>query len=167
MKKTKDCLPQGLRFDVFRRDEFTCRYCGRSSPQVVLHADHIKPRSKGGEDTMDNLVTACTDCNYGKRAKENVVPPPHTDGLVGLWGHEYVDGKPEHQFRIVRRVNPELYMIQFYSFVFGEAMNVESRQRDVLLGPTCKLYTDHAVWCEVMDRQIERDAERWRAERAN
>lgn len=33
---------------------------------VVLHADHIIPRAKDGEDTMSNLVTACGECNMGK-----------------------------------------------------------------------------------------------------
>lgn len=87
-KKRSDSIPQGIRFDVFRRDGFTCRYCGRSSPMVILHCDHVKPRSKGGETSMENLVTACTECNGGKRAKTDV-EPPRVDGLVGLYGCMY------------------------------------------------------------------------------
>jgi len=60
----------GLRFDVFNRDGFRCRYCGRGPEQsVFLEADHQIPRSAGGEDSMANLVTACADCNRGKAAK--------------------------------------------------------------------------------------------------
>lgn len=60
----------GLRFDVFNRDGFRCRYCGRGPEQgVFLEVDHVVPRSAGGPDTMANLVTACWDCNRGKSAK--------------------------------------------------------------------------------------------------
>lgn len=55
-----------IRFEVFKRDKFTCQYCGRSAPDVVLHADHIMPVSKGGDDDITNLVTSCQDCNLGK-----------------------------------------------------------------------------------------------------
>ncbi len=41
-----------LRFDVFKRDAFTCQYCGKKAPDVVLHADHIKPRVDGGSDLL-------------------------------------------------------------------------------------------------------------------
>ena len=49
---------------VFIRDDFTCRFCGQRGGR--LNADHIKPFSKGGESTKDNLQTLCSDCNLGK-----------------------------------------------------------------------------------------------------
>lgn len=55
-----------LRFEVFKRDRFTCQYCGRTPPSVVLHVDHVIPQSDGGPDTETNLVTACEGCNQGK-----------------------------------------------------------------------------------------------------
>ena len=57
-----------MRFMVFMKDKFTCRYCGRSPMKdgVSLECDHIKPKSKGGQDEPDNLITACHDCNAGK-----------------------------------------------------------------------------------------------------
>src|SRR5438045_6265774 len=36
-------IPASLRFEVFRRDDFTCQYCGRRAPEVILHADHVRP----------------------------------------------------------------------------------------------------------------------------
>ncbi len=57
-----------IRFEVFKRDDFTCRYCGRKTPQVVLEVDHIVPVSKGGGNDIDNLVTSCWECNRGKGA---------------------------------------------------------------------------------------------------
>lgn len=56
------------RFEVLKRDLFTCRYCGQSSPAVVLEVDHVIPVSAGGSDDPMNLVTSCWDCNRGKSA---------------------------------------------------------------------------------------------------
>lgn len=60
-------LSRRLRFEVLARDHFTCRYCGRSAPNVPLEVDHILPVAEGGTSTRDNLLTACHDCNSGKR----------------------------------------------------------------------------------------------------
>lgn len=59
-------ISKKLRFEVFKRDNFTCAYCGKTPPEVVLEIDHICPKSKGGEDDINNLITACYDCNRGK-----------------------------------------------------------------------------------------------------
>jgi hypothetical protein len=55
-----------LRFEVLRRDDHTCQYCGDKAPDVTLHVDHVVPVSLGGSDKPDNLVAACKDCNLGK-----------------------------------------------------------------------------------------------------
>lgn len=55
-----------LRFRVLSRDAFTCQYCGRKAPDVILPVDHVLPVSKGGKTVEDNLVTACQECNLGK-----------------------------------------------------------------------------------------------------
>ena len=55
-----------LRFEVFKRDNFTCQYCGRKTPEVILELEHIIPLSKGGTDEFDNLTTSCFECNRGK-----------------------------------------------------------------------------------------------------
>ena len=44
-----------------------CAYCGQSPPKVILEIDHIEPKSKGGADEVNNYITACFDCNRGKR----------------------------------------------------------------------------------------------------
>lgn len=62
-------IKKSTRFEVFKRDKFTCQYCGRSAPDVILEPDHIQPRAKGGDDDILNLVTACKDCNSGKSDK--------------------------------------------------------------------------------------------------
>ena len=55
-----------MRFEVFKRDRFTCQYCGKKSPDVTLQIDHITPVSKGGSDEIVNLITSCPECNLGK-----------------------------------------------------------------------------------------------------
>lgn len=55
-----------IRFEVFKRDVFTCQYCGIASPKVVLEVDHVIPVCEGGADNLENLITSCFDCNRGK-----------------------------------------------------------------------------------------------------
>ncbi|MEW2068452.1 HNH endonuclease [Streptomyces sp. NPDC007346] len=55
-----------MRFEVFRRDGFACRYCGSTAAMSPLEADHVTPTALGGADELDNLVTACESCNDGK-----------------------------------------------------------------------------------------------------
>lgn len=74
----------GLRFEILLRDKFTCQYCGRKPPEVVLQVDHIHPVARGGQNTHENLTTACRDCNSGKMTKVingEVVPIPNAESL--------------------------------------------------------------------------------------
>ncbi|MEN6623839.1 MAG: HNH endonuclease [Smithella sp.] len=59
-------ISKRIRFEVLERDNFTCQYCGRKAPNVILEVDHIVPVSKGGSSEYWNLATACADCNAGK-----------------------------------------------------------------------------------------------------
>ncbi len=59
-------LSKRVRFEIFKRDSFTCQYCGNRPPEIVLEVDHIDPRSNGGSDDLINLITSCFDCNRGK-----------------------------------------------------------------------------------------------------
>lgn len=59
-------ISKRTRFEVLKRDNHTCRYCGAQAPDVKLHVDHVNPVALGGGDTADNLVAACVDCNLGK-----------------------------------------------------------------------------------------------------
>lgn len=54
------------RYEVLKRDNHTCRYCGGTAPDVKLTVDHVVPVALGGTDNPDNLVAACQDCNAGK-----------------------------------------------------------------------------------------------------
>ena len=63
-------ISKKTRFEVFKRDSFTCQYCGRKSPDVLLVIDHIEPVSKGGTNDILNLITSCRDCNAGKSDRQ-------------------------------------------------------------------------------------------------
>jgi hypothetical protein len=56
-----------LRNFVFKRDNYTCKYCGEKGKK--LECDHIYPVSRGGGNSEDNLITACFKCNRSKRSK--------------------------------------------------------------------------------------------------
>jgi len=62
-------ISKKLRFEVFKRDSFECQYCGSHPPGVLLHVDHIHPVAEGGTNDIDNLVTSCEECNFGKGAR--------------------------------------------------------------------------------------------------
>ena len=68
-KKPNRNLPKSLRFKILRRDNFTCQYCGRKAPQVILHVDHVIPWSIVKKHEESNLKTACLECNLGKSNK--------------------------------------------------------------------------------------------------
>ncbi|WP_242384439.1 HNH endonuclease [Enterococcus faecalis] len=53
--------------EVFERDAYTCKYCGKIGG--ILEVDHVIPFSKGGSDELDNLVCACRKCNRQKKDK--------------------------------------------------------------------------------------------------
>ena len=67
-------LSKKLRFAILNRDNFTCQYCGRKAPDVKLEIDHIVPVAKGGKTEFENLITACHDCNSGKKAESLIRP---------------------------------------------------------------------------------------------
>jgi len=68
MSKSSERVPvsKRQRFNIFARDGFTCRYCGKQPPHVTLVIDHVIPVSKGGTNDDGNLATSCNECNQGK-----------------------------------------------------------------------------------------------------
>jgi 5-methylcytosine-specific restriction endonuclease McrA len=60
------------RREIFRRDNYTCQYCGRQVANLTL--DHVVPRHLGGAHSWTNVVTACAHCNHqkgGRRLEES------------------------------------------------------------------------------------------------
>ena len=54
------------RLRIYMRDKFRCQYCGEKKPVGDLTLDHILPRSRGGDNSPVNIVTACVPCNNRK-----------------------------------------------------------------------------------------------------
>jgi 5-methylcytosine-specific restriction endonuclease McrA len=54
------------RLRIYIRDKFRCQYCGEKSVVAELTLDHIMPRSRGGDNSPVNIVTACIPCNNRK-----------------------------------------------------------------------------------------------------
>lgn len=54
------------RRNIFKRDKFTCQYCGTRPGSEELTIDHVEPRSRGGETNWTNCVVACVECNAKK-----------------------------------------------------------------------------------------------------
>ncbi len=55
--------------EIFRRDNYTCQYCGQRKKNLTV--DHVNPRRLGGNHTWENLVTACAACNHRKGGRTN------------------------------------------------------------------------------------------------
>jgi 5-methylcytosine-specific restriction endonuclease McrA len=76
------------RRNIYKRDKFTCQYCGTQPGSEELTIDHIVPRAQGGKSTWENCVLACVDCNRhkanrtpgsaGMQLKKTPIRPPWT-----------------------------------------------------------------------------------------
>ncbi|HTX78903.1 MAG TPA: HNH endonuclease [Longilinea sp.] len=92
------------RREVFRRDNFTCQYCGKHTNDLTI--DHIVPRHMGGQHTWLNVVAACSSCNHhkGGRTLEEagmhllhpVKVPPAT--AIYIFGHHLIENKEWEPF---------------------------------------------------------------------
>ena len=85
---------QFSRHNIYRRDDYTCQYCARVFAPQQLTFDHIMPRSRGGDKSWVNIVTACQRCN---RFKGNRTPEEANMPLLRLpkeprWSPFSLDG---------------------------------------------------------------------------
>jgi 5-methylcytosine-specific restriction endonuclease McrA len=71
----RKAISKTTRFEIFKRDGFTCQYCGAMPPKAVLHVEHIVPVAKGGGNSDGNLTTACSVCNAGKGVRDLMLAP--------------------------------------------------------------------------------------------
>lgn len=129
MKNQRKSLGNKLRFDVFKRDLFTCQYCGKTPPSAVLEVDHIIPVAKGGKDEIDNLITSCFECNRGKRDHLlNTLPESTSDKLLLI--KEKEDQYREYQkmlSAVERRIKKEIDKIdQIFTSFFDDYCLSES-----------------------------------------
>lgn len=95
--------PKLTRFEVFNRDHFACQYCGKPTSHPTL--DHIIPRYRGGQNTWENVVSACAHCNRRKAGKTpneagmqlvREPRPPRGNGYISIPYHRQ-QNQPEWQ----------------------------------------------------------------------
>jgi hypothetical protein len=84
MKAKRKAISKRVRFAVFARDGYKCRYCGATSEAVQLVIDHLEPVSQGGTNEPENLVTACAPCNAGKSDTKLDAAAIHDDHRLAL-----------------------------------------------------------------------------------
>lgn len=77
-----DPVDRATRRSILHRDKNACAYCGGAAATI----DHIFPKSRGGKDTWENLVAACTACNQRKRDRT-----PEEASMRLLWEPRWVD----------------------------------------------------------------------------
>ncbi len=91
------------RKEVFRRDSFTCQYCGKHTNDLTI--DHVIPRHLGGQQIWTNVVAACSTCNHKKggrtlaEAKMTLLhqpkePPGSAMYIFGRHLKEYTEWEP-------------------------------------------------------------------------
>lgn len=103
------------RYEVLRRDAFTCRYCGAKAPDVELHVDHVTPVALGGTDEPSNLVAACADCNVGKASSS---PDDETVADVAEDAERWAAAIKEAARRIEERPDGEVRFIEHFAEVW-------------------------------------------------
>ena len=88
------------RKNIFYRDSHRCQYCGNTKGQLSI--DHVVPRSRGGLDTWENVVTSCLPCNVakGNRTPQEANMPLRNTPRRPLSGISY---------EVIRQINSGLY----------------------------------------------------------
>ena len=119
-KPKRKAISKKLRFEVFKRDSFTCQYCGRKATEVVLEVDHIKPVAEGGKNTLVNLITSCRECNRGK-------------GKRMLTDRQELD-KEHNQLELLQQRREQLKMMMEWK---DELLQMEEEQVDYIAKIVC------------------------------
>ena len=97
-----DRLPANVvtftRRNIFKRDRYTCQYCGQQPTSDELTIDHVVPRAQGGVSTWENCVLACIDCNTKKanRTPAQAKMPLRREPVQPAWRPLYA----AHKLRI-------------------------------------------------------------------
>jgi 5-methylcytosine-specific restriction endonuclease McrA len=112
---------------LFARDDYTCQYCGRHKSELkgrqFLTRDHVRPLSRGGLNTWENVVTSCSLCNNRKGGR--------LPGEAGLHlRHEPAEPNYVHLVWVVRRVTDA--QAKYIKMFYGEdALDAVAARRDL------------------------------------
>ncbi|WP_242120895.1 HIT domain-containing protein [Aestuariivivens sediminicola] len=70
-RRNRKAVPGSIRYTVLKRAKGRCELCGISKDEKALEVDHIVPKNKGGEDTLDNYQALCYTCNANKGDRDD------------------------------------------------------------------------------------------------
>ena len=143
IKPKRKTITKKLRFEIFKRDGFQCAYCGQSPPLVTLEVDHIDPVSKGGKNDINNYITACFDCNRGKKDIPLDKIPSQLSENIKVLKEKEAQLKEFRKFikQITRRENKdindiaEIYADHFTEYQLSETFKTVSLKKFLLLLP--------------------------------
>lgn len=128
-------ISKKIRFEIFKRDNFTCQYCGNHPPEVILEIDHIIPKSKSGSDEINNLITSCFNCNRGKSNIElDKIPNVLIENkeIIEERENQYIEYQKLLK-KIERRINKEvndiqkIYKTYFNDYLFTDKFKISVR----------------------------------------
>lgn len=150
-------ISKTIRFEVFKRDSFRCQYCGKTPPEVVLEVDHIQPKSKGGPDDINNFVTACFNCNRGKRDIVLSTIPSTVGFNLDVLKEKEIQLSEYNKFtqKIEKRIQEEIRLIgSAYSQEFPRWVLTESFQQ------TSVKYFLHRLPVSIVTEAMEQSCQR-------
>lgn len=144
-KVKRKTISKTLRFEVFKRDQFTCQYCGRKAPDVVLQIDHINPVAKGGKNSIMNLVTSCHDCNLGKGARtlsdHAIVERQRKQAEMLAQRREQIEMLRDWQLELLEQENLEIDVVdQLIRKLNGNTRCLSEHGRNSTIRPLLKKY---------------------------
>jgi hypothetical protein len=117
---SRTALSKRTRFEVFKRDEFRCVYCGSTPNDGPLHVDHVVAVANGGGDDLPNLVTACAACNLGKSSVPLTNRAPAMDPEASAEQAEQIRAWLEAQRSVVQAHKfAEQEMVNLWCDTFG------------------------------------------------
>lgn len=158
-----------LRFEVFKRDHFTCQYCGAQPPDAVLVPDHITPVALGGETTIDNLITACEVCNAGKSDRPIAIREVRPDAdLLYLETQQEIAELRRYQAAKAERDTVIAEVVSALQDDFQDITSYDWAPGDAILRSLLNRYSPqvaeralHAVAYQMRDNRLSAASNRW------
>jgi hypothetical protein len=146
-------LSKKIRFEIFKRDEFACQYCGRTPPSIILEVDHIVAVANGGTDDLINLITACFDCNRGKGAGDLKKVLPSTKTQLESEKERHAQVEEYNKFLLMRRKFNDEQITELGHYWFNQ---IYPKQRDEYVFGTkrelsIKRFLKSLTFAEILD----------------
>lgn len=109
-RRAKASIPSAIRWRVWKRDDFTCIYCGS---REFLAVDHAVPESRDGPTVPENLATVCGTCNSSKGTMSHDEFMNPENDTVWLWEKDFGYGRQQYPKRLADLTLPEPWQLLF------------------------------------------------------